>query len=60
MKHIIGGILAIPVILIFSFWCVNFATGILSGEISLVTFLADHKFIIGCILAFVVYNLLKK
>ena len=60
MKRIFGGILAIPVILIFSFWCVNFVSGLLAGDINLVTFLMEHKFIIGCALAFVVYKLLKK
>ena len=59
MKRVFGGILAIPVILIFSFWCVNLVSGILAGEINMVTFLMEHKIIIACALAFIVYKLWK-
>ena len=59
MKKLFGGILAIPVIIIFSFWAVNLTSGILSGEISFAAYLMEHKFIIGIALAFVVYKLFK-
>lgn len=59
MKRVFGGILAIPVVLLISFWCVNFVSGVLAGEIQLVTYLMEHKFIIGCVLAFFVYKLWK-
>lgn len=56
LKRILGAIILVPIVLMFSFWGVNFVAGVLSGEVNLGYWIMDHKFIIGLVVAFFVFK----
>ena len=59
IKRILGTVILVPVVLIFSFWAVNFVTGVYAGEINLMAWILDNKFIIGLVTAYFVFRYLN-
>ena len=59
IKRILGTVILVPVVLIFSFWAVNFVTGVCAGEINLMAWILDNKFIIGLVTAYFVFRYLN-
>ncbi len=43
MRRILWSMIMVPIIIIVSFWGVNFASGVLSGEIDLAAWIVDHR-----------------
>lgn len=56
IKRILGVIILVPIVIMFSFWGVEFVSGILAGSINLGTWIMEHKFIIGLIVAYFVFK----
>ena len=52
LKKLLGAILIVPVVILLSLWGVNFISGVLTGEVNLVTFILDHKILIALVLAY--------
>lgn len=53
-------VLLIPVIAIVSFLGVNFVSDVLVGDINIITWVSDHRFIIGLVCAWIVFKVVKK
>lgn len=54
IKRILGAMILVPVIILATFWCVNFTGDVLTGKIDLIAFLIEHKLIISLIAAYFV------
>ena len=59
IKRILGTVILVPIVIIFSFWAVNFVTGVFTGTINLTAWILDNKFIIGLVTAFFVFRYLN-
>ena len=59
IKKILGAIFLIPIVILLAFWGINFILGVLSGNISLIDYIANHKVIIGLVAAYFIYKFLN-
>lgn len=59
IKRILGTVILIPIAIIFSFWAVNFVTGVIAGTINLTAWILSNKVVIGLILAYLVFRYLN-
>lgn len=59
LKKLLGAIILVPVVILLSLWGVNFISGVLTGEINLVTFIVSHKVIIALVLAYLGFKYLN-
>lgn len=59
IKRILGAIILVPIVIIFSMWGVNFISDVAVGEINLGAWLLDHRFIIGLVVAYFVFKFIN-
>lgn len=56
MKKVLFAIFMVPVILILAYWIVNFGSGILTGEVNIVTWVLDHKILLTFIVCYTILS----
>lgn len=59
MRRILWSMLMVPVVLIVAFWSVNFASGVLSGEIDLTVWIVDHRMLFVFLVCYMLIRFLN-
>ena len=53
LRKILFGIFVVPLVLVLAFGAVNFISAILAGDVSIATWVMDHKVLLTLILGFI-------
>lgn len=53
LRKILFGIFVVPLVLVLAFGAVNFVSAILAGDVSIATWVMDHKVLLALILGFI-------
>lgn len=49
-----GGMIVVPLILVFAYGLITLISGILTGEVNIIVWLGEHKLLLACILTWVI------
>lgn len=53
IRKILFGIFVVPLVLVLAFGAVNFVSAILAGDVSIATWVMDHKVLLALVLGYV-------